>query len=444
MKSITTSTSVRTAPDKPVEMIPAPLSPDQRRALEVKIGLISQKAADKFDQETNLPKLRLIIISNAKPIEYLGAGAFNQVYKVKVDGNQFLARKGLKAAMKNTYDDFKAGAVDLVHEAKLLNILSHPNILRLQGVSTDSWKDCYLNGESFFMYLDPLKGSISDKFTEWHDTKNHSCMNREMVKRLETIALPMAKAVAYLHERQIIFRDIKPSNMGFDANGVVQLYDFGLARELHPGKKLAGRTGTILYMAPEVALSQDYGLPADVYSFAMFLHECCSLTKPCVELIVNENAHFEQVVQGNYRPKLSEQLFSNQLQTLLTKAWAKDPAVRPTMGQVVTQLEECIDDLNASLKDNSWWSTHIMGSLAMSRSRSGEHKPYRLTRSRSSIEKAVRGKENKPVVTSPRSTVSNTWFYHSTDQSTINRVREKQEKPPRPIRRTISGTWFHH
>lgn len=52
----------------------------------------------------------------------------------------------------------------------------------------------------------------------------------------------------------------KPENIGFDVKGVVKVFDFGLAKELHPEDKLAndtykmtGNTGSIRYMAPEVA-----------------------------------------------------------------------------------------------------------------------------------------------------------------------------------------------
>mmetsp|Transcript_25354 Transcript_25354/g.70026 ORF Transcript_25354/g.70026 Transcript_25354/m.70026 type:complete len:208 (+) Transcript_25354:1540-2163(+) len=101
-------------------------------------------------------------------------------------------------------------------------------------------------------------------------------------------AVPVASAMCFLHERQIIFRDLKPSNIGFDANGVVKLFDFASARQLDYGaaepqsrpRLLTSRQGTVRYMAPEVYQKQGSdGYSADVWSFAMVLWEILTLQK---------------------------------------------------------------------------------------------------------------------------------------------------------------------
>lgn len=78
----------------------------------------------------------------------------------------------------------------------------------------------------------------------------------------------------------IIYRDVKPDNIGFDVRGEIKVFDFdmGLAKELQDSERnkdgtynLTGFTGSIRYMAPEVAKSQPYNLSADVYSYGMLL-----------------------------------------------------------------------------------------------------------------------------------------------------------------------------
>jgi serine/threonine protein kinase len=56
----------------------------------------------------------------------------------------------------------------------------------------------------------------------------------------------------------IIYRDLKPDNIGFDVRGDVKIFDFGLAKEINPKKKLddgtynlTADTGSLRYMAPE-------------------------------------------------------------------------------------------------------------------------------------------------------------------------------------------------
>jgi serine/threonine protein kinase len=75
--------------------------------------------------------------------------------------------------------------------------------------------------------------------------------------------------------QSVVYRDLKPTNVGFDVRDDAKLFDFGLAREFRPEEledrsyKLTGETGTMRYMAPEVALSQPYSEKVDVFSFGI-------------------------------------------------------------------------------------------------------------------------------------------------------------------------------
>jgi serine/threonine protein kinase len=58
--------------------------------------------------------------------------------------------------------------------------------------------------------------------------------SKDMISRIDKVGLGIARGMQHLHSLNIIFRDLKPHNIGFDENGIVRIFDFGLAREYHP------------------------------------------------------------------------------------------------------------------------------------------------------------------------------------------------------------------
>ena len=83
-------------------------------------------------------------------------------------------------------------------------------------------------------------------------------------------------AVHYLHERKIIFRDIKPENIMVLENGYAKLIDFGTAKEIEDKTKTI--IGTAQYMAPEVILGELYSFEIDFWSIGVCLFEfCCGM-----------------------------------------------------------------------------------------------------------------------------------------------------------------------
>eukprot|EP00545_Synedropsis_sp_CCMP1620_P010208 CAMPEP_0119032172 /NCGR_PEP_ID=MMETSP1176-20130426/41920_1 /TAXON_ID=265551 /ORGANISM="Synedropsis recta cf, Strain CCMP1620" /LENGTH=185 /DNA_ID=CAMNT_0006988583 /DNA_START=156 /DNA_END=714 /DNA_ORIENTATION=+ len=165
--------------------------------------------------------------------------------------------------------------------------------------------------------------------------------------------------------------------MGFDENGTVKLFDFGLAREILPcsSRKLTGATGSRRYMAPEVAMSCPYGLPADVYSFGVFLYECATLHKPYGDMKaigdMSRSEHIEKVIYGRYRPPFDSRCESSALRRLIQKCWAKSAKSRPDFTHIIEQLKEELktmdqtEEKQKAQKDNghrfffrSPWSPH--------------------------------------------------------------------------------------
>jgi len=159
-----------------------------------------------------------------------------------------------------------------------------------------------------------------------------------LAERLEAVR-GVADALRYLHDDcRIVFRDIKPDNIGFYRRSdptctcraksrdrcrcyteIPKLFDFGLAKEMkprylkrHPAHaddssvatyKLTARSGSRRYMSPEVALGHPYNETADVYSLGVVLYQVASLVVPFEGYSLIR--HEDEVLHGGDRPDVT-------------------------------------------------------------------------------------------------------------------------------------------
>jgi serine/threonine protein kinase len=154
-----------------------------------------------------------------------------------------------------------------------------------------TWK----SPEKGFMLIDPVHETLDRRLSHWRVQEKRTKAPvfgrqrqryRDQQARVSYAALGIAKGMEFLHQNRVIYRDLKPKNIGFDNGGCVQIFDFGLARIIPKGSdglRLTGLTGTARYMAPEVARSDNYAFSADIYSFGILLWELCTLQTAFVE-----------------------------------------------------------------------------------------------------------------------------------------------------------------
>ena len=249
----------------------------------------------------------------------------------------------------------------LAIEAALLAVMSHPNIIKMRGIGT-----AHPMSLDFFIILDCLTETLEDRIHKvWkkqskkkgflknvfrsskHNASNNGEGNSNLLADQCYVVYDICSALRYLHRHNIIYRDLKPQNIGFDVRNDVKLFDFGLSRELPVEDRqddglylMTGHTGSRRYMAPEVALDQPYSTSADVYSFGLIIFEISCLETPYKDM--DANIHMKKVVQKGVRPKVTSPL-PQSLQDLMNQCWHADPRKRPVLEDAATVIRAVAD-----------------------------------------------------------------------------------------------------
>jgi len=266
--------------------------------------------------------------------------------------NQTLAMKRLSSysMAQASPKQIARAAADLAKESYLLSITEHENIVKMHGISPGSLLE--EDGEivldeddekkSFFILMDRLRMTLDEKITKWKREETRSMppswrVRRKHQQRLDHLlgrledAVALARGLRYLHEKNIIHCDIKPDNIGFDRNGILKIFDFGLAmKSKTDDAKIRGAAGTPDFMAPEVHAKQPYGKKVDVFAFGMTLWQMCALEhRPLYECGCDD------------RPRM-EKWWPSELMDLMSKCWSADPDDRPSFDEVAESIEKIL------------------------------------------------------------------------------------------------------
>lgn len=182
-------------------------------------------------------------IADFEPISILGCGGMGAVYVARQ------VSLGREVAVKVV----SSGSADspLPEEARTVAQLHHPNIVQVFSAGRD--------GDSAWFAMELVKGESAER---------HVFASVEDVARL---GASVAEALAYAHRCGILHRDVKPSNVFVGEDGMAKLGDFGLA--CLAAERIADKSGTRRYMAPEVLSGGEVAEASDQYALGVTLRE---------------------------------------------------------------------------------------------------------------------------------------------------------------------------
>ncbi|GMI98249.1 PBS1-like 19 [Hibiscus trionum] len=308
--------------------------------------------------EAKAPDLRVFSFSELKQATRdfslqlkIGEGGFGSVYKGTItpaDGN---GDEPLVVAIKKLNKNGLQGHKQWVAEVQFLGVVEHPNLVKLIGY-------CAVDGERGIQRL------LVYEFMQNKSLEDH--LFRRVFPPLSWktrlhIILGAAQGLAYLHEGlevQIIYRDVKASNVLLDEKFNPKLSDFGLARE----GPMAGRThvstavvGTYGYAAPDYIETGHLTDKSDVWSFGVVLYEILSGRRSLergrpkaeqklldwVKQFPADSKKFSLIMD----PRLENQYSTGaarEIAKLADTCLARSQKQRPKMSEVVERLKQII------------------------------------------------------------------------------------------------------
>ncbi|MBL8134949.1 MAG: protein kinase [Anaerolineae bacterium] len=270
----------------------------------------------------------------------LGSGGTASVYRATHDRmNRTVALKVIHIGVDA---DFRQR---FLREAQIVGALDHPNIVPIYDFDD--------SGDTPFLIMKLIGGpTLKSVLTQGSLSPD----------RIVEICRQVAAALDYAHDRNVLHRDVKPSNILLDEQGTPYLSDFGLARVTHAPDSTISEgmlLGTPYYIAPEQVLGHGVDRRADNYSLGVVLYEMLTGRVPFSAgtpyTILQNHVHTDLP-----RPRLVNPNIPDSVEAVLLRALAKDREQRfDRAGELIAAMEE------------AYRSEHLLAATASSKR--GDH-----------------------------------------------------------------------
>lgn len=168
----------------------------------------------------------------------------------------------------------------------------------------------------------------------------------------------IASIMSYLHENNIIHRDLKLDNILLDDYLFPKISDFGLSKVMNRNnlnvlQSSKGIKGTIVYLAPEILVDESdpqYSKASDVYAYAFIVYEMFTKKKTDIG---NSYMQIVNFVTSGQHPPINDSV-PRCYKNLINKCWSTSPSDRPTFKQIVHEIETNKEFITNDIDENDF------------------------------------------------------------------------------------------
>ena len=255
------------------------------------------------------------MLEHYKVVSMLGEGAFGKCFLVQSASSTHL--RVIKQIDMNPLSPSEQS--EALREAKILEKLHHPNIIRFHDVyRTRKNKLCIV-----MEYADG--GDLAARIQGRHESMGEEAVLDYFVQ--------ICLAVKHIHDKKIVHRDLKSQNVFLRTTGEVKIGDFGIAKVMsHTSDQARSIVGTPYYISPEIVQNQPYSFKSDIWALGVLLYEMCALKLPFQALSIHALA--VMIMKGEYASLPAS--FSQEMRNLLSSLLTLDPIQRPSISEVLS------------------------------------------------------------------------------------------------------------
>ena len=210
---------------------------DRSGKLARMLGIADESMLAFNDQQARIIGARYTLLRK------LGQGGLGTVWLARDENlRRYVAVKEITRQL----DEDEEAMSHFRREAEITGRLEHPGIVPIYQYGTDT-----KTGRGFYAMRFLGKRTLHDALVEYHERRESGKEDPMMRHHLITAFVNVCQAVAHAHSRNVIHRDLKPDNIGFDAQGNLKLIDLGLGRVVSKSTddkatyRMTGETGSL-------------------------------------------------------------------------------------------------------------------------------------------------------------------------------------------------------
>lgn len=275
----------------------------------------------------------MLLAGRYRIVGQLGKGGMGEVYRA--DDLKLGQSVALKFLTPQLSED-KAMLARFLGEVRTARQVTHPNVCRVHDIGEIQTE----TGTHHFLSMEYIDGEDLSSLLRR--------IGRLPADKAVEISNQLCAGLAAAHDAGILHRDLKPANVMIDGRGKVRITDFGLAglAEQFRGKEVM--SGTPAYMSPEQLAGKEVTIRSDIYALGLVIYEIFTGKRVFDALTLDDLRRMHES-SAPTNPSLHVKEIDPQVEKLILRCLAKDPADRPTSAIQVAAALPGNDPLAAAL-----------------------------------------------------------------------------------------------